>query len=120
MALTNTACKNFKPSAGPHKQADNGGLYLLVSQTGKYWRYDYRHAGKRKTMALGVYPHTGRKLTAAVACLPSGSSSCVNRESGVVTKFALAAEPRPTPDLAAWGGFSPRESVSPGVVPTPA
>ena len=23
---------------------------------GKYWRYDYRFAGKRKTLALGVYP----------------------------------------------------------------
>ena len=32
------------------------GLYLLVNATGKYWRLDYRFAGKRKTLALGVYP----------------------------------------------------------------
>jgi integrase len=29
---------------------------LLVKPAGKYWRYDYRHGGKRKTLALGVYP----------------------------------------------------------------
>ena len=38
------------------KLAGSGGLYLLVNRQGKYWRCDYRHAGKRKTMALGVYP----------------------------------------------------------------
>lgn len=23
---------------------------------GKYWRYDYRHQGKRKTLSYSVYP----------------------------------------------------------------
>jgi hypothetical protein len=23
---------------------------------GRYWRFDYRFAGKRRTLALGVYP----------------------------------------------------------------
>ncbi|CAK0764299.1 hypothetical protein CCP3SC5AM1_370007 [Gammaproteobacteria bacterium] len=32
------------------------GLYLLIKQAGKYWRFDYRFDGKRKTLALGVYP----------------------------------------------------------------
>jgi len=31
-------------------------LYLLVNKTGKYWRLDYRFAGKRKTLAIGIYP----------------------------------------------------------------
>jgi len=31
-------------------------MYLLVRTAGKYWRMDYRHIGKRKTLALGVYP----------------------------------------------------------------
>jgi hypothetical protein len=32
-------------------------LYLLVRSDGaRYWRMDYRHAGKRRTLALGVYP----------------------------------------------------------------
>ena len=34
-------------------------MYLLVNPSGaKYWRYNYRYAGKRKTLALGVYPDT--------------------------------------------------------------
>lgn len=56
MLLTNTACRQAKPSPKPYKMADGGGLYLLVSKSGKYWRWDYRYAGKRKTLALGVYP----------------------------------------------------------------
>jgi len=31
-------------------------MYLLVNSAGKYWRFDYRFLGKRKTLALGVYP----------------------------------------------------------------
>ena len=32
-------------------------LYLLITPTGgRYWRYDYRHGGVKKTLALGVYP----------------------------------------------------------------
>ena len=31
-------------------------MYLLVNAAGKYWRFDYRFLGKRKTLALGVYP----------------------------------------------------------------
>jgi integrase len=39
------------------KLHDGGGLYLLVNPNGsRYWRYNYRFAGKRKTLALGVYP----------------------------------------------------------------
>lgn len=38
------------------KLTDGGGLYLLVTKSGKYWRYDYRFLKKRKTLALGVYP----------------------------------------------------------------
>jgi len=43
------------------KLADGGGLYLLVKPKGKYWRLDYRFAGKRKTMAIGVYPSVSLK-----------------------------------------------------------
>jgi hypothetical protein len=32
-------------------------MYLLVKPDGgRYWRLDYRFAGKRRTLALGVYP----------------------------------------------------------------
>ena len=43
------------------KLADGGGLYLLVKPKGKYWRFDYRFADKRKTIAMGVYPSVSLK-----------------------------------------------------------
>jgi hypothetical protein len=57
MALTDTFVRNAKSDkrAG-QKHADGNGMYLLVTPTGKYWRLDYRHLEKRKTLALGVYP----------------------------------------------------------------
>ncbi|MBX7229996.1 MAG: integrase arm-type DNA-binding domain-containing protein [Burkholderiaceae bacterium] len=58
MALTDTFVKNVKytgASAGD-KYSDSGAMYLLVKAAGKYWRMNYRFAGKRKTLALGVYP----------------------------------------------------------------
>ncbi|MEQ8803091.1 MAG: integrase arm-type DNA-binding domain-containing protein, partial [Haliea sp.] len=60
--LTVAAIKNAKAGPKPRKLADGGGLYLLVdTRGGKYWRYDYRFAGKRKTLALGVYPDVSLK-----------------------------------------------------------
>ena len=36
---------------------DGGSLRLLVKKTGtKCWRYNYRFAGKQKTLAIGTYP----------------------------------------------------------------
>lgn len=54
--LRDTAVRAATAQDKPFKLADEGGLYLLVKPAGKYWRYDYRHGGKRKTLALGVYP----------------------------------------------------------------
>ena len=54
--LTATAVKQAKPQPKTYKLWDGGGLHLLVNTQGKYWRYDYRVADKRKTLALGVYP----------------------------------------------------------------
>lgn len=56
-ALTDLTIKAAKPGEKVSKLPDGGGLYLLLHPNGsKYWRYDYRFAGKRKTLALGVYP----------------------------------------------------------------
>ncbi|OQX01363.1 MAG: integrase [Thiothrix lacustris] len=56
--LTDTAVRGAKPTpeGNPKKYTDGGGLYLLVKTTGKYWRYDYRHYERRKTLAIGIYP----------------------------------------------------------------
>ncbi|MDR4518919.1 MAG: Arm DNA-binding domain-containing protein [Nitrosomonas sp.] len=40
---------------------DSGGLYLLIKPNGKYWRMNYRFAGKQKTLAIGVYSAVGLK-----------------------------------------------------------
>jgi integrase len=61
MALTDTAIKTAKPKATDYKMADEKGLYVLVKKAGKYFRLDYRFLGKRKTLALGVYPETSLK-----------------------------------------------------------
>jgi integrase len=59
--LTDKAVKAAKPAPGNRyrKLADQGGLYLFCTNDGtRSWRYDYRLAGKRKTLALGLYPDT--------------------------------------------------------------
>jgi integrase len=60
MPLTDTAVRAAKPKPnGAFKLSDEKGMYLLVTPTGgKLWRFDYRFNGKRKTLALGVYPDT--------------------------------------------------------------
>ena len=60
--LTDTAVKNAKAKATAYKLADGGGMYLIVTpKAQKWWRLDYRFAGKRKTISLGVYPDVSIK-----------------------------------------------------------
>jgi len=60
MALTAIAIKNAKGRDKPYKLTDGDGLYLLVSPNGaRCWRMNYRHLGKQKTLAFGVWPDTG-------------------------------------------------------------
>lgn len=55
--LRNVTINQVKPSDKSIKLAGGEGLYLLVMPNGsRYWRYDYRFEGKRKTLAIGVYP----------------------------------------------------------------
>ena len=59
MALNDTFIKNSTKHSGKpagDKYTDGGGMYLLVTASGKYWRMNYRFNEKRKTLALGVYP----------------------------------------------------------------
>ena len=60
--LSATAVKNAASSDKNYKMSDGSGLYLLVTtKGGRYWRYDFRFAGKRKTLALGTYPSLSLK-----------------------------------------------------------
>lgn len=55
--LTDLECRKAAPKDKPYRLFDGGGLYLEVHANGaKYWRLKYRHAGKEKRLALGVYP----------------------------------------------------------------
>ena len=63
MSISDTAIKSAKPRADkPYKLPDEKGMYLYIHTNGsKYFRLDYRFEGKRKTLALGVYPETTLK-----------------------------------------------------------
>ena len=55
--LTETIIKKIKHKPKQFKISDGEGLYLLVHPNGsKYWRFDFRFAGKQKSSSLGVWP----------------------------------------------------------------
>lgn len=59
MPLTKLQCDRAAcPPERPHiRLTDAQGLYLEVTKAGgKYWRLKYRHNGKEKRLALGVFP----------------------------------------------------------------
>jgi integrase len=59
MKLTDAKLRTL---TAPGKHADGHGLYLEVTATGgRYWRMKYRHAGKEKRLAFGVYPEVSLK-----------------------------------------------------------
>lgn len=76
--LTDSRIRQARPVDKPVKLADGGGMYLLLRQDGScYWRLDYRFDGKRKTLALGVYPEVSldearKQRSAAKALLAAG------------------------------------------------
>lgn len=59
MPLTDTQIRNarYNSEGTGNRLADGGRMYLQLDRSGaKYWRMNYRFAGKDKTLALGVYP----------------------------------------------------------------
>ena len=58
MALTDTTCRNAKPTEKPRKLSDGGGLFLSVQPNGsKLWRCAYRYDGRQKLLSFGKYPY---------------------------------------------------------------
>jgi hypothetical protein len=54
---------DLRPRRYSRKVTVGRGLYLLIApRGGKYWRYNYTFEGKRKTLALGVYPDVPAEL----------------------------------------------------------
>ena len=68
MALTDVGIRAAKPAERLKKLSDGGGLQLWIMPDGsKYWRMAYRHGGKQKMLAFGVYPTIGlREARAAL------------------------------------------------------
>lgn len=59
MSLTDTQVRNARYNAEGtgNRLSDGGRMYLQLDKSGgKYWRMNYRFAGKDKTLALGAYP----------------------------------------------------------------
>lgn len=55
--LSDKGLRDLLPKSKQYKRFLGHGLYILVRVNGsKYWRMDYRFNGKRKTLALGIYP----------------------------------------------------------------
>ena len=94
--LTDTAIRKAKPQAKPFKLADGGGMYLLVKPDGRrYWRMDYRHEGKRKTLAFGVYPtitlaDARQRREDAKRALAQGRDPGAEKKAAKVEKLAAA------------------------------
>lgn len=80
------AIQVLKPGAG--RLNDGGGLYLVpfAWEQSHYWRLDYTHNGRRRTMSLGAYPQISLdqarvKATTARARLASGIDPMEERKA---------------------------------------
>lgn len=93
MPLSDVKCRNAKPQERPYKLTDGQGLYMLVAINGsRFWRYNYRFAGKRLTLALGAYPEVSlaearEALTVARKQLRDGLNPMEERK---VTRLAAS------------------------------
>ncbi len=62
MKLSEIKLRNLRPLTKQYKIYDGQGLYVIITPQGrKYFRYDYKFQGKRKTISLGVYPAVSLK-----------------------------------------------------------
>lgn len=59
MYLTKDIIENTATPSKPTRLNDGNGLYLIINPDGsKWWRFDFKFDGKRKTLSMGDYPKT--------------------------------------------------------------
>jgi integrase len=115
MPLTDTVVLSAKPASKAVKLADERGMYLLLSPRGsKLWRFDYRFDGRRRTLALGVYPDVSLKAARerrdqARALLTNGVDPGATRKAekasgadGVANSFEVVAREWFDKQVAGW------------------
>ena len=98
---------------GAKRLNDGGGLYLLPFSRGEahYWRLDYTHEGRRKTLSLGVHPDVDlpmarEKAAKARATLTSGLNPSQERLQIRSAQIAsIETEKRAKAGLALEGSF---------------
>lgn len=98
MPITDTFARQVKHSGAPagDKHTDGDGMYLLVKASGKYWRLNYRFAGKQKTLALGVYPEVSlaearKRRAAARTRLAGGDDPSTEKQAARRAQVSAAA-----------------------------
>jgi integrase len=91
MALTDAAVRNAKPRDKAFRMFDALGLYLEVTpKNAKLWRWKYRHQGKEKRLALGIYPEVSL-LRARESCAAARETLRAGTDPGETRKAAKAA-----------------------------
>ncbi len=78
------------------KLRDGGGLWLVTKGQGRYWIFDYRHAGKRREMGLGPLHTVGlaearQKAEAARSLVRQGIDPIEHRAVDVIEAARVAA-----------------------------
>ena len=118
MGLSAIAIKATKGRAKPYKLTDSEGLYLLVNHSGqRYWRMNYRHLGKQRTLAFGVWPNIGlseareRRDEARRALANGADPSSKIKLDRIAVSVAAANTFRAVADE--WFGKIKQESLSP-------
>lgn len=99
MSLSDSKLRSLKPRLKPYKVADRASLYAFVTPAGGVlWRFDYQHAGKRRTLSLGRWPavslHEARnRRDEAQAMLAKGLDPCGEKQQ---RKRAAKPSEKPT------------------------
>ncbi len=116
MSLSEKKLRALRPKSKPRKIADRESLYVLVTPSGGVlWRFNYRFAGKAKTLALGRWPAVSlqaarKKRDAAQSLLADGVDPCAAKkqrkraamEPSKLPTFEEAAREWHTTNLDQW------------------